>query len=1379
MKGPKARSSPCRSSITEKNKGYVSSNTSGKPFSSCIYVILFLLTYVVLPLSECSEFSRDSKTNHDYHDKLRVEEHKDESRSLAGVPKCGDNSTWVLFVKHFEQDWRDFNNDVTVKRDQWFEEKNDESKKLTKSMEDDKNKWFKAKDRELQILKKALEYKFASADPTLCKQRESAISGKPAMESTALKESDADHHKKEDAQDTKAADFGKEKEGNMCPPQVQQLGSTHQQQNIGQGDEGANSSDKKPSANVEHQTPVVPPQYQTGSPEHKENISHKYEKDTIEDWKKTMQNKKLKDDNEISKTVCIGLPQKSAKDQEKSKILHDKDKTRKQWDKVVEYKLSTAANDNSRKREVRANICKKFDEHKKKVSQKVEPQPEMKMQKEIKKPKYKIPIVTAENIRAHNAQQRKQRKIDHQCGVVVKEKTRKPELMPCSQKVPGKSFKVGDEKIKNVPQGIQKKYVIPKDPVKMQPKTGKTKFQDHSVVRDEMTETESLLSEYEEKFDIESVLRGGEVTETESVVGEKPRIPVIFAYSVKAKKNAEATIDKKSATSKHKGKNQTKNYEEKFDIESVLRGGEVTETESVVGEKPRIPVIFAYSVKAKKDAEATADKKSANSKLNETTPSEGDDKTETKPLEGDDKTETKPLEGDSKTETKPLEGDDKTETKPLEGDDKTESKPLEGDSKTETTPSEGDDKTESKPLEGDSKTETKPLEGDAKTESKPLEGDSKTETKPLEGDAKTESKPLEGDSKTETKPLEGDDKTESKPLEGDSKTETTPSEGDDKTESKPSEGDDKTESKPLEGDSKTETTPSEGDAKTETKPLEGDSKTETKPLEGDSKTETKPSEGDAKTETTPSEGDAKTETTPSEGDAKTESQTQPATEGKFSALKYFTTPEPNKDGEKMETKSVSGNEEHENPLYDDDQNSVASSFMDITRKGYMKYNKYSIPKETLKERENASKVGNEYEAHVLSEEGTEEGDDEDERSVYYHNQEGTEEGDDEDERSVYYHNQEGAEEGDGEDERSVYYHNQEGREGADYEGEADDEDEGSVYYHNQEYMEEGIDKQMRNMHEGGMTIKDPNNQNLEHEQGKEFQLREPQHVNNVHKQELVLSDYKEWLDQKENPIVRTIQKLWDKFINSNFMIWRRYKGRNKDIEMPTNPDWENWMKELKNEWSLYNAYIHNERIKWFREKEIELGKFIEDFQFKWMHYNTELLEKHSFDVYKKSQKWDDSKWIKWIERDGESIMIMDIEKWLNQSREEYNLWQLEDWEQWKNNKILDWLLSEKKCDQYQYWLKWEYSNKQPSLRNEKLDWYTWKKIRKSEAEDWQKWVHEKDQILIQVKNEIWESWKEKKKNALFSMLNHFINNWIIKKQWKVWILDLQRALPKQ
>ncbi|KMZ92825.1 hypothetical protein PVMG_01411, partial [Plasmodium vivax Mauritania I] len=211
MKGPKARRSPSRSSIAKKNKDYTLSNTSRKPVSSCIYVILFLLTYVVLPLSECSEFPRDHRANHDHRDRFKVEEPRDESRSLAEVPKYRDNSTWLLFVKQFEQDWRDFNTDLTSKRDQWFEQKNVESEKWTKTMEDEKNKWFKAKDKELKILKKALEYKFSTVDPTLRKRRESAISGKPAMEPIVVKEADADDHIREIAQDPRAANFEKGK----------------------------------------------------------------------------------------------------------------------------------------------------------------------------------------------------------------------------------------------------------------------------------------------------------------------------------------------------------------------------------------------------------------------------------------------------------------------------------------------------------------------------------------------------------------------------------------------------------------------------------------------------------------------------------------------------------------------------------------------------------------------------------------------------------------------------------------------------------------------------------------------------------------------------------------------------------------------------------------------------------------------------------------------------------------------------------------------------------------------------------------------------------------------------------------------------------------
>ncbi|KJP88773.1 hypothetical protein AK88_01463 [Plasmodium fragile] len=761
---------PSCSSITKKNEDYVSPNSGRKAFSSCVYVILFLLTYVILPLSKCSEFFRDNGANHDSHDEFKLEESKHESSSLTKIPKYGDNGAWLLFVKHFEEDWQDFNKDLTIKRDHWFEEKNVESEKLTKSMEDEKNKWFKAKDREVQILKKALEYKFASIDPSLRKPRKCSMSAKPPIEPIEPKEADDYVHNKNEAKDTKAVECAKNKEinkypaefnkkaqktctpqqrncvkyklqekgevipneemqrpktenpemtkgpmekpemtkapmekpemtkapmekpemtkapmrkvpvkreemqpeelhsedicteevppkaimqqkqlhpeevpaeqvyqegdhqGEMDPAEIQQSESMHQQQNIGQSGQAAYFPNKTPFVNVKYQSPQTPPQYQTEIPEHKECVAHKYEKDKVEDSKKTMPSKTLKDKNTITKPVGIGLSKKSTKDEEESKVLDGRDKMFKQWDKVVEYKLTTAKGDESKeenlemlrktqqmqdpsKGRVPSNISKKLCERKKKLNQKVEEQPQpqskpqpqpqskpqpqpqakpqskpqpkpqskpqakppcMQMQKEVRKPKYKVPVVTAEHNRAYNAQQQKLKKTG-QADVAVKGQPKKHKFTPSSQKVPRKSFKLEGEKINTVPQGVQQKCVIPKAPVKLQPSTEEQELGSHSIVIEEMIETESVTSD--ETVETESVLSAGEVTETKYVVGgKKTRIPR-FVYSVKAKKD-----------------------EVKLENESVLIE-ELTRTKSVVGrEKPRIPT-FVYSVKAKKDEE--------------------------------------------------------------------------------------------------------------------------------------------------------------------------------------------------------------------------------------------------------------------------------------------------------------------------------------------------------------------------------------------------------------------------------------------------------------------------------------------------------------------------------------------------------------------------------------------------------------------------------------------------------------------------------------------------------------------------------------------------------------------------------------------------------
>ncbi|KMZ79950.1 hypothetical protein PVIIG_04205 [Plasmodium vivax India VII] len=459
-------------------------------------------------------------------------------------------------------------------------------------------------------------------------------------------------------------------------------------------------------------------------------------------------------------------------------------------------------------------------------------------------------------------------------------------------------------------------------------------------------------------------------------------------------------------------------------------------------------------------------------------------------------------------------------------------------------------------------------------------------------------------------------------------------------------------------------------------------------------------------------------------------------------------------------------------------------------------NKDSDSKEALKEKENASEVGTESQLQVYSG-GESVGTQGEEGSVYYYSGEG-----DGDEGSVYYCYEDGTEGGEGE-EGSVYYYHEgteggEGEEGSVYYIKEDEDDgEGSVYYYqegteggegeeesvyypNQEGMVEDIERQMHNLAEEGMSIIDHNDEDMKIEHANKLpRRREPDDAYKVDKKKLNLADYKEWLGKKEYPLIKKIVDIWSKIVNCRVMIWYKYfRGDKEEQGMPINPEWQNWMQDLKNEWSRYNAYIHKERNKWFQEKEEEFHKFIEDFQFKWMHYNKELLEDHSFDVYKKSLKWQDSKWIKWIEKDGESIMMMDIEKWIDKVKSEYDLWLLKDWEQWKTNKIMDWLLSEKKCDQYQYWLKWEYSNEKTSLRKERIDWYKWKKIRQSEAKEWQKWVREKDQALLEVKNAIWLNWKEDKKNIFFSMLHHFINNWIAKKQWNVWARDIHRELSE-
>ncbi|KMZ92823.1 hypothetical protein PVMG_01409 [Plasmodium vivax Mauritania I] len=215
-------------------------------------------------------------------------------------------------------------------------------------------------------------------------------------------------------------------------------------------------------------------------------------------------------------------------------------------------------------------------------------------------------IRKSENDKADNALQPKPKKKNGPWVVVVKGQPRKLKLVSTNHKGSGKLFKVvKNEQIKKDPQDEQKKYPTPNDPVNMQPKK-----------EEEMIETESVLGG--EQMETESVVDGEQITKkTPQSMANKPTAkPLIklqtknvpktveseeYSDSEKLKKNPPQGAGKKFANSKAPLKVQQSMGEENLDVESVLSGGEVTETESVVTEEKSLIPAFKHFEKTNKN----------------------------------------------------------------------------------------------------------------------------------------------------------------------------------------------------------------------------------------------------------------------------------------------------------------------------------------------------------------------------------------------------------------------------------------------------------------------------------------------------------------------------------------------------------------------------------------------------------------------------------------------------------------------------------------------------------------------------------------------------------------------------------------------------------
>ncbi|EUD64377.1 hypothetical protein C922_05227 [Plasmodium inui San Antonio 1] len=216
--------------------------------------------------------------------------------------------------------------------------------------------------------------------------------------------------------------------------------------------------------------------------------------------------------------------------------------------------------------------------------------------------------------------------------------------------------------------------------------------------------------------------------------------------------------------------------------------------------------------------------------------------------------------------------------------------------------------------------------------------------------------------------------------------------------------------------------------------------------------------------------------------------------------------------------------------------------------------------------------------------------------------------------------------------------------------------------------------------------------------------------------------------------------------------------------------WNNWFIKLETDWNYFNATLENEKQTWFDEKEKEWQEWLKSMEDRWTHYNEDMETELKLYILKNSQGWDENQWETWIKNDGKKFMEINFNKWIGENYSDYNAWVVKQWEEWKDGKILTWLLKDWRRNECEYWERFEdLTLPEPLFERVYSNWDKWNKRLTKETQQWEKWVSAKCELYKSSECKQWKKWKDDREVLFNNWMESFISTWIAEKKWNVCI----------
>ncbi|KAI4833837.1 uncharacterized protein MKS88_000326 [Plasmodium brasilianum] len=226
-------------------------------------------------------------------------------------------------------------------------------------------------------------------------------------------------------------------------------------------------------------------------------------------------------------------------------------------------------------------------------------------------------------------------------------------------------------------------------------------------------------------------------------------------------------------------------------------------------------------------------------------------------------------------------------------------------------------------------------------------------------------------------------------------------------------------------------------------------------------------------------------------------------------------------------------------------------------------------------------------------------------------------------------------------------------------------------------------------------------------------------------------------------------------------------------------EWVQWMMKLEVDWKEFNLQIEAEKKAWIDEKEQEWIQWLKYEQKKWLHFNPNLDSEYKINFFEKSETWDDSQWKLWISTEGKQLLEVDLKNWLSENETIYCKWTLDEWNEWKNNKIKEWITTNWKVNEDQYWSKYDDVSALALTPLEKNQFYKWKERIFREGIEWKNWSAIKESKYINSNWNAWSEWKNEKLMLFNHWVNSFVEKWVRQRQWNVWIDERKNMLVNE